>query len=168
MLETPKAFSPIYGKVERITMGNQQERTVGPEFLAGLIVGEGSFCIGIHRRRHDKLSATPIFRLGMNDVETVELAARSLQALDLPVYISKHKSNGMVIDVRGLKRLERYCLMFIPYLTGTKREAARVVLTFCLSRLSKPTNEPINEEEKDLIRLLRTINGNKNGKKNPL
>lgn len=147
---------------------NQQGRTVGLDFLAGLIVGEGCFYLGVVRSKGDKLRITPGFRLVMNDHETMDIAIRSLQALGLPLYINERKDGGKVCGVNGLKRTLKYCQTLIPYMTGTKQRAAVIVLTYCLSRLSDTKGSQHSETQIDLVRKLRETNGQRNGKKTPL
>jgi hypothetical protein len=155
-------------------LGNQQERlTVDTSsYLGGLVTGEGCFCFSVQNLRHGKLRITPIFAMFMSDRVTIDHAAEALAELGLPVYRQERpKATGRGqcgININGLRRVKKYCDTLLPFLTGQKREAATIVLEFIESRLSKPTHLPYSEEEIELVRRLRLVNGNTRGKKTPL
>jgi hypothetical protein len=158
-------------------LGNPQGRlemdsTWSPYFIAGLITGEGSFCLGVQRVRGNKLRITPIFALFMSDRETVMTVAGELQLLGLPVYIQERPKAGrdqVGIHIHGMKRVMRYCQYFSQYLTGQKKQACDLVYDFIESRERHPVKgSPYTEQEKDIVRRLREVNGNTNGRKNPL
>lgn len=159
-------------------MADQQGKTLGLEYVAGLICGEGTFCLGVHRikARKGSLRIIPIFEIFMCDEQTILQAAEILRNHDLPVYLQRRdkatRKLHVGIHAAGIKRVKRYCDTFIPYLTGTKKEAAILVLEFCEIRLSTPLRGPVKipytDRELQIVRELREVNGNPNGKKNPL
>ena len=156
-------------------MDNQPERPVSLDFVAGLMTGEGTFCLGVCRikERRGKLRIIPIFGLHMIDHRTVELMADVLRREGLPVYLQlRRKSAGqpqLGIHIAGMRRVERLCRTFIPLLTGQKQEAAELVLEFIESRLALPKKgQPYTEAQLDIVRRLRQVNGNHNGPKNSL
>ena len=149
--------------------------TLSLEFIAGLITGEGSFCIAVNRRRHDKTRIYPIFSMFMSDRVTIELVAESLKAHGLPVYVMerpKAARDQVGIHINGMKRSRRYCETFIPYLTGQKKRAAELVLEFINDRENDRAVQgrtvPYSERQKEIVTELRSVNGNTNGRKNPL
>jgi hypothetical protein len=142
-----------------------------PYFIAGLITGEGSFCFSVQRVRGNKLRITPIFAMFMSDHVTIKAVADELELMGLPVYIQERPKAGrdqIGIHIGGMKRVRRYCEAFSQYLTGQKREACDLVLDFIYSRERQPKGAPYTEQEKDIVRKLREVNGNTNGRKNPL
>lgn len=147
---------------------------MGLDFIAGLITGEGCFCLGARRvaARKGKLRITPVFDLFMTDRETITEVARALEEYNLPVYVQerpKATGSGQVgIHAGGMLRVKRYAETFLPLLTGTKRRAAELTLVFINSRLSKPKGSPYSEPELAIVEELRRVNGNRNGKKTPL
>lgn len=159
-------------------MDNQQERPVSLDFLAGLITGEGSFCLAVQRiaKRKGELRITPIFCLFMSDRDTIFASAAALRAYDLPVYIQERPKAGagqVGIHASGMKRVKRYCETFIPLMSGQKLRAATLVLEFIDSRMSVPPGgrgaaKPYTQRELDIVRELRQVNGNTRGKKTPL
>lgn len=154
-------------------LGNQQERTLGLAFIGGLVTGEGSFCLTVRRRkeRHGGLTISPVFALFMSDFETIDFLSEALRGLGLPVYVQERPKAGrgqIGIHISGLRRVRRYCQLLIPFLTGQKLQAAELTLAFIESRLAKDKGVPYSDDELDIVRRLREVNGNTNGKKNPL
>lgn len=162
-------------------MADQQGKTLGLEYVAGLYCGEGSFCLGVHRIKHRKgqMRIIPIVDIFMNDEETIMRAADILKSEGLPVYIQRREKATCLkthvgIHASGIKRSLRYCDALIPYLTGTKLRSATLLREFCQSRLDTPRTgverggKPYSDREIQLVRDLREVNGNPNGKKNPL
>ena len=143
-------------------MGNQQERRA---VIAGLITGEGGFHLGVENR--PRLRIKPIFQMKMADRETMEFVIDYFQLVGLPVY---RLDDGPFVRIRsdGLKRTRRVIEHFLPLLTGTKRQAASMVLRFIESRESKESYSPYSGEEIQMVTELRSINGVRNGKKNKL
>lgn len=154
-------------------LGNQPERTVGLDFIAGLVTGEGCFCLAVQRvkARKGSLRITPMFDMFMSDTETIEIVASSLEQYGLPVYRADRPKAGRGqtgIHASGILRVKRYCETLLPYLTGQKHQAATLVLRFIESRLAKPKQSPYSDDELAIVRDLRLVNGNTNGKKTPL
>ncbi len=142
--------------------GNQQERSVELAFIAGLAVADGCFYLSVENPRKQKL-VCPGFRLAMNDHESIEIAAAMLNELGLPFYIS-HTRNQKVIDVKGLKRIVRFTEALLPYLTGTKKRSAEIVLEYAAERGSKSPKEPYGEIEISCVERIRLNNSAKKGK----
>lgn len=149
-------------------LGNQQERTVSVPFVAGLAVGEGTFYLAVQKVKNNKIRITPGFNLVMNDEETIELAARCLTDNGIGVYREKRKDGGCVIHCGGMLRSLAVANLLMPNLTGTKRAAAQKLVEFVESRMAAPKSAPYSEEEKQFVRDLRNINGNKNLPRNTL
>lgn len=150
------------------------------DYIAGLVEGEGCFCLGVQRIKHRKgaLRVKPIFVMYMTDKDLIEKVADTLRENGLSVYIqfrAKATSQGQWgIEANGISRAKAYCETFIPLLHGNKRRAAELVLEFCRLReaASRTGNQrgykPYSERELDIVRDLRMVNGNRNGRKNPL
>ena len=153
--------------VERTT---QPERaTLSLDYIAGLITGEGSFILGVWKKREDTLRITPMFRLFMNDHSTVNSVAASLELHGLPARTYMRKQGDLGVWADGAKRVKPYTETFAPRLTGYKRLAALTVDEFITSRLSHPSsNTRYTDAELQLVRELRAINGNRKGRKSPL
>jgi hypothetical protein len=142
-------------------------------WLGGLVTGEGCFCFSVQRvaARRGKLRITPIFSMFMADRETVNTAAEICGDLGLPVYMQERPKAGrdqVGLHIGGLKRVRRYCEELLPVLSGQKMEAASLVLQFIDLREQKPKGAPYSEPELAIVRNLRNVNGNTNGRKNPL
>ena len=152
-------------------MENQQKRSVlSLEFLAGLIVGEGSFSLLLvrhHDRRDEKnyLAIKPTFKIKMTDIETMEQVAATFEHHGLAYYRYDVEGSGnikpsMVVSATGLKRVSRITDVLLPHLVGDKQRAARLVADFCAKRLeSKRAWEGYDEEDLATIEQLRGING---------
>lgn len=147
-------------------MGNQQERLVSQEFIAGLLVGEGHFGLGVTVRRGKQFQVTPMMHVVMNDLESMQIVSDSLHALGFAHYVlnvarrQENWTDGLAIRVMGHKRLKKFLEVFLPLLTGKKQEAAQIVSDFIASReTSLNPNSPYSEHEVDLIERLRAVNG---------
>jgi hypothetical protein len=142
-------------------------------YLGGLVTGEGCFCLSVQRvaARKGRLRITPVFAMFMSDPDTIAFAADALREIGLPVYLQDRPKAGVGqigITVNGLQRVKRYCEVLIPVLTGQKLRAAEVMLDFIRSREAQPKGAPYTEAELEIVRILRDVNGNTRGKKNPL
>ena len=155
-------------------MDDQQERPVGLDFVAGLVTGEGSFCIAVQRMRGDRFRFIPIFSMAMTDTDTMEIVAQTMKDNGLPVYMRRkdptHPGAQPQVEMRiaGYKRIQPLLESLIPYLTGTKKQSAILVSQFVALRADRPANSKPSEDEFELIRRLRIMNGNRRGKKTPL
>jgi hypothetical protein len=150
-------------------MVNQQGRTVSLDFIAGLVVGEGSFCLAVNNLKHGKVNIKPGFVMQMNDGETMEIVYHSLREHGVGAYFHHRPNRGCwTVQVHGIKRVESLTKALMPWLTGTKKRSAELVLEFCQSRHETPRNYPYTDEQIDIVRRLREVNGIPNRKKNPL
>lgn len=155
-------------------MADQQGRTLGLEFVGGLITGEGSFCLSVNNLKNGKTVIRPAFYMQMDDIETIELVASILKDAGQAPHVSRrqHKSRpGVefgVIQFYGFKRVSRLISTVYAHLYGTKRKAAALVQEFIYSREQNPPNYPYTEQELRIVSELRATNGNRNGKKNPV
>ena len=153
---------------KRLELDNQQERPRSLEYVAGLIAGEGCFSISVRKVKHARFSLLPSFSIGMMDRDTILEAARILRENDLPVYLAETSKKTLEIRATGYKRVKRYTATFIPFLTGTKKQAALVVDEFCTSRLLRKPKSLPTENEIALIEKIRVINGRPGKKTNDL
>lgn len=147
---------------------NQQERSIlSPDFLAGLIVGEGSYFIGIRRQKKPYgyyITVYPAFSMRMNDVETIERVIESFEAHGLDIYRNTAVYHRCVnVSVIGLQQMRRHLDFFLPLLSGKKQQAAEIVSKFTDSRLAN-ANKRYLESDIDLLEQLREINGPTRGR----
>lgn len=141
---------------------NQQERSiVSPEFLAGLIVGEGSYCIAIARNKATGyISLNPMMSLRMNDLETIDRVCEAFSYYGLDLYRNPAMYHRCAsVSVVGCKRLRPHLDFFLPLLTGKKLEAAMIVAEFVDRRLGPKRNLSYTEEDVNLVERLREVNG---------
>jgi hypothetical protein len=142
-------------------LDNQQGRSIASlDFIAGLIVGEGSYGINVHRPKKGKWEFKPCFSLRMNDVDTIDLLQFSLVEHGLSIY----RSPGVykrchTVRVDGLLRVKRHLDVFYPLLTGTKKIAAGIVYEFTNYRLGLPQKSKYTEKDISFIERLREVNG---------
>ena len=137
---------------------------VSKEFVSGLIVGEGHFGLNIIQvprlKTANGFKIMPRFALHMNDERTMDLVIEAFKEWELPVWVEPpRKPNGKRISMAGIKRTTRIAETFLPWLTGTKHEAASLMLEFNHLRLSKPQNSPYGEDEVRIVNRLREVNG---------
>jgi len=150
-------------------MDNQQGRTVGPDFIAGLVVGEGSFLLAAHKVRGGKLRIKPQFYMQMNDGETMQIVYRSLKEAGIGAHLHHRPNRGCwTLQVAGFQRMRSLINYLGPWLTGQKKKAADVVYLYIKGRLDLPPSAPYTDEDVEFVKELRAINGNQRGRKNPL
>lgn len=146
------------------------------DFIGGLVTGEGCFALGISNGWRGVKRITPIFQLKMNDHETMMWLERSLRHYGLGVYFIEGKqANGTKwyrVRASGNKQLKLYTDLLVPHLSGSKRDAAETVQCFVNLRLAdeRPDKKgrSYSRSEINLVRVLREVNGNRDGKKNDL
>lgn len=128
------------------------------EFLAGLIVGEGSYSIAIARTPRS-LHLRPTFAMRMNDVETIDLVAQSFAAHGHPLYRLPGLYKGCAsVTAGGVARMRTHLDFILPHLTGTKLDAAAIVSEYCDRRIAV-SKQPYDETDVHFIERLREING---------
>lgn len=168
MLETPKAPLLPSDNGRDDTMGNQQERLLSNDFIAGLITGEGTFTLAVYRSGK-KVRIKPMFSLQMNDARTMSRVVASLQALGLPANFYHRPNRGCwTTQAAGFTQTRRYLEIFLPILSGTKQDAAQIVMDFIESRSKVSKFDPYSAEEVDLVEKIRTVNGVPGRKRNSL
>lgn len=143
---------------------NQQERPIlSPDFLAGLITGEGSYFIGIRRYR-GYITLYPGFSMRMNDIDTISAVEQSLNSYGLSVYRNKAVYHRCVnLSTIGIAPMRKHLDFFIPLLSGNKKRAAEVVSEFTNLRESN-RNRRYTLEEVECVEKLREINGPSRGR----
>lgn len=165
MLETPSIlwYTDLMNQCENpIGADNQQERPIlSPDFLAGLIVGEGSYFIGIRRQRKPYgyyITLYPGFGMRMNDHTTVGRVCQAFEHYGLDFYNNTAYKGCVGVTVIGLGQMRKHLDFFLPLLTGKKQRSAQIVSEFTNSRLAN-TNKHYTEADVDLVEKLRGING---------
>src|SRR5262249_8160627 len=145
------------------------------DYIAGLVEGEGCFCLAVAKRdtKHGmKIAIIPTFALYMTDKPLVERLHASMKAYGIPVRMQERRkatAQGQLgVEARGMERVRTTCEVLVPYLHGNKKQAAGLVLTFINSRLAKPMGVSFTEEEISMIETLRATNGNQRGRKTPI
>jgi hypothetical protein len=141
-------------------LDNQQERSIlSPDFLAGLIVGEGSYSLYVARQT--KLwEFKPMFQLRMNDLETMDLVRESFAYHNLALYqVPGLYKKCRAVRVDGIKRMRAHLDFFLPLLTGKKLEAATIVSDFIDRRLSLPPKTKYTDDDVDFFVKIREVNG---------
>lgn len=139
-------------------MGNQQERlSTQLAWLAAIVDGEGTICI-----TESKKSYTPVLRVSNQDPNIIYTMTDILKQLQVPYHVSegtnKTSSPWLAVTIQGLKRLQRFLPLLIPYLTG-KKEEAELTQQFIDSRLTKGkrSTHPYTEEEHELYRRVKLL-----------
>lgn len=165
MLETPSIlwYIDLMNQCENpLGADNQQERSIlSPHFLAGLIVGEGSYFIGVRRQRKPSgyyVTLYPGFGMRMNDLDTMARVSEAFGHYGLDCYNNTPYKRCVGISVIGLGQMRKHLDFFLPLLTGKKQQSAQIVSDFTDSRLANP-NKRYLDSDIDLLEKLRGING---------
>ena len=120
---------------------NQQERLVNLAWLAGLFEGEGS--VSLVRGSGNRIM--PRVHMINTDWELIEEWSSRWKELGVGNYvqlrkvynIEKHKPTKQVL-ICGVKRVNNFCRILLPYLRGHKKEVAALVLEYTDYRLALP------------------------------
>jgi len=127
------------------------------------MVGEGYFGISIRNDRRTnrfKIQLLPQAAFGMNDVESMEVAAAYLKEVEMPFWFWRHKTKRYAqINIHGLGRLKVFLPWIIPVLTGAKKKSAENLHGYVQHRLSLPHQSPITEECLQFVERSRELNG---------
>lgn len=170
LLETLQKIEPT-DKVKmddtgRQSAGNPDQRL---QWLGGFIDGEGSFCLQNRFRGKDpKTGKTrsgyfPIMSISNTHKPTVERIAEILSDYCVGHWVtnSTHKSrkhrDTFCVDVRGMKRMQRFLPMITPYLF-TKREQAETLLEFVNLRMGGWPGKPYGDAEHVIFLRLKDLN----------
>lgn len=134
-----------------------------PEFVAGLMVGEGYFGISVRKQRMTNrhgISMLPAASVGMNDVDTLTVVSDYLKEVEIPHWVFRHKTKRYAqINIHGLKRLSRFLPWIEPYLTGDKAKAEANLHEYVQYRLALPHQSPITQRDLEYVRTARSLNG---------
>lgn len=131
-------------------------------YLVGMLEGEGSIALDkLHRGRH----YTPQVKLVTNtDNEIIEYIRRLGEKIGLsPIKTRVRAGKGnhkdcLHIEVRRIENVYPLLKGLLPYLKGSKRRKAELIMEFCQSRLSAYKNQPYRDEEWKLIEEIRLLN----------
>jgi len=136
-----------------INRDNQQQTATDMEigWLSGMIEGEGSICLQIHRRkkRNQVLRVTPRIIITNTDQKLIEGCVRILEKLNIGKWVRhtrpnnvglvKHPSKNITyVHISGLRRMQRLLKYITNCLCGEKRERAEILQKFINGRLQKP------------------------------
>lgn len=164
MLETPSIlwYTDLMTQCENpLGADNQQRRSIlTPDFLGGLITGEGSYFVGIRRARvRGYKSLYPGFSIRMNDLEIIDDLCYAFDQYGQDYYRTPAKYRGCAqVSVIGIGRMRKHLDFFLPYLGGNKKRAATLVSEFVDYRLNN-RNATYSEYEVGIVEQLREING---------
>lgn len=123
-------------------MDNQQVREVA--YIAGLIDGEGSFCMEKSETKGGKTRYTPRFSLGITNQAVAQRLIFFLQKYNISFYQSKriYKEPFLPvysIEVKRFLQLKHLIELILDDLVGKKRQA-ELLLKFINSRLDSDGN----------------------------
>ena len=145
--------------------------TYSPEFIAGLITGEGCFTLTVNKLKQSKgagwLRITPVFSMTMTETNVMQRVADSFREYDLPVYLQDRVSTSrsgdqrpaLCLQLNGQKRLLRVTDFFLPHLDGAKKDAAQAVNDFCRHRLNRDYRG-MDDYDIECVERIRAANAN--------
>ena len=138
---------------------NQQQTVSDFEvgWLAGIIEGEGSICLQIHRRnsRIQALRVTPKVIITNSDKDLMEKVAKILESIGIGKWVNHTKPNNVstlfklngkktpkfremtYIHVSGMKRILALLKQIEPCIFGEKKERAQLLIKFIERRFEK-------------------------------
>jgi len=146
-------------------MDNQQGNDLDLAWLAGFIDGEGSITFKVQRgerlRGLNLVYYYPSVRICNTDYPTLKVVTDILDAHNLPYHVSHRKPEfrpgyhaAWDVEVKGLKRCERWLLTIAPYLR-TKQGKAYLMLEYINSRKNYSMGAGYSTREEEILDLLR-------------
>lgn len=145
-------------------MDNQQERLdMLLHWLAGIIDGEGSITLTVRREKKNAFSYRPRIHITNTDEELIKLCSEILDGFDVQYYIQRSKAKSINhrdrIDliIIGMRRCLKALSILEPVLR-IKKPQAHVMIMYCLDRLKKPKNAPIDDDDMRWVNMLSEIN----------
>jgi len=134
---------------------NPQETVTDMEigWLAGIIEGEGSICLTVHKRadRLQQVRVTPKIIITNTDQDIIGKCESVLRRLNVGRWVHTTKPNNIqkakqlavgykaitYIEVVGIKRLHSLLQKILPCLVGEKKKRAELLFLFTDGRLRK-------------------------------
>lgn len=146
-------------------MDNQQGNDLDLAWFAGFLDGEGSITFKVQRgerlRGLNLVYYYPSVRVCNTDYPTLKVVTDILDAHGLPYHVSHRKGElkpglhaAWDVEVKGLKRCERWLNMIAPYLR-TKQEKAYLMLEYIHSRKNYIIGAGYSAREEEILDLLR-------------
>lgn len=141
-------------------------------WLAGIWDGEGTCSLYGNREKNGSRKIKPRFSMGNTDLGIINRALKIVNMLGVNPYIynrqpkkKQHKAcTYFVINKR--EDITIVLEAILPYMTGEKKEKAKLVLHFCKSRIKQKTKNNRNDlakytpEELDLYEQSRVLHNN--------
>jgi hypothetical protein len=129
---------------------NQQETAIAMGYIAGILDGEGSICLSVCERtqgRSRTLRVTPKVILTNTDMGIIEQCVTCLELLGVSKHIRHARTNNSTfvnatkevhyIEIFGNSRVKALLEQIAPFLGGTKRERAELIMRFVSRRIAK-------------------------------
>jgi len=145
-------------------LGNQQERLQEDlHWLAGMWEAEGWFSMQRGFRSKDRYSLVLNCGLANTDMEIIDMVTKILSDNAIAYWIGKPRKNGLGkkfkrdIVIQGLKRVDRFLSILLPYLR-TKRQKALLLKEFIEYRKTVPPKYPYGDFESSIYLSLRDLN----------
>ena len=153
-------------------MDNQQERLIKLAWLAGAWEADGSFQLNKNNLRRQKTwQLAPACGFTNTDIEFVAEVIGILKSNGLAYHQFNRIQTGFGTKIRaeirviGIKRVQRFLTLLIPFLKSEKKYEAQLILDFCNLRLSLPKGSNYTDKEYKIYeRFLHHQKLRKNGK----
>lgn len=150
------------------TIGNQPpSSSIKLGWLAGIIDGEG--CLQLAKQKYrDRFHYRPQIVIGNTNPKIIEEIRNIAKEFELPIYILEKRYRAMnstsmteVVQIMGLKRVQKWLEIITPYLIG-KKEQAIIVKNFIQHRLEQPNSfsglNTFGEKDLEFRKMLDLVN----------
>jgi hypothetical protein len=133
------------------------------DYIAAFFDGEG--CASIvktnvrsNRRMRNGWELTPTITITQKRREVLELMYDTLTSQEIGCYLYKPSQNNTCdrLKITGIKRIKRFCEVFIP-LTYVKKEELEVLLEYCNYRLSQTGNKLYTDKDLEFFDQLQEL-----------
>lgn len=148
-----------------VTIDNQQERhTADLNWLAAAWEADGWFSL---RKASAKNGGQFTPQCGFTNVDPLFIGEviSILKLHNIPYYQRTKIKNGLgkkektEILVQGMKRVDTFLSVIIPFLRTSKKERATIIMQFIKHRLSAPKTARYGDFEEGLFYRMRELNG---------
>lgn len=149
-------------------MDNQQEssKQIRLSWLGGIIDGEGTITMRLHRRNENSTLITPVITMVNTDNLIIDRYSEILAENNIAFWASSYKQTKnwkprKMIGVYGLKRCAKALPILIPYLVA-KQELGKIVYDWCIYRLTKTgLSEPYTNYDLEILAKVKEFHGHK-------
>lgn len=143
-------------------MGNQQATATDVAWLAGIVDGEGHIGLSYNNQKRGIMTCRFDVQIVNTDYELIDKVVSIVRKMGINPHIRErvHKKSSWatnkIVTISRLPNIEKFLDALLEYLTGVKKEKAKLMLALLRSRLAKyPSRQAYDDYEQSLVEAFR-------------